>query len=66
MLQSVEVRRPQHPSSWGAVGAFPVLSTLQLQNMPLTGSMPPLWGITALPNLTDLELIDLNVSGPLV
>lgn len=53
------------PSSWGAVGSFPVLSGLHFENMPIIGSLPPSWGNEACPGLTILQLSYLNLSATL-
>lgn len=32
------------PASWGNTGAFPLLSDLELLEMPLSGKLPGSWG----------------------
>ena len=53
------------PISWAAKGVFPSLSTLHIENVPMTGSLPQVWGNEACPGLIDLELTNLSISGTL-
>ena len=45
------------PASWGGTAAFPLLLTLQLFDMPLSGKLPASWGSKgSMPSLTTLHL----------
>ena len=45
------------PASWGGTAAFPLLSTLWLFDMPLSGKLPASWGSNgSMPSLTALYL----------
>ena len=52
------------PDAWGAAGAFPALSILLVQSIPLTGSLPAPWGQQgAFPALQILMLGAMKISG---
>ena len=43
------------PTSWSEAGSFPALSDVWLLNLPLAGTLPPMWG-TNLAALSSLQL----------
>ena len=48
------------PQSWDDDGALPSLTYLCLQDLPITGTLPPSWGSTAMPALTKLIIAASN------
>ena len=57
---------PQLPDAWASKGSFPLLESLMISSLGLTGTLPSSWGqIGAFPSLQTLLLTNTSLAGTL-